>query len=124
MLIGVTGNIAAGKSRLSHLFKENGARVIDADIIGHQLLMDSSFLQKELTYSFGNSIVDERGNISRLRLGEIVFSDAENLALLNRIFRPFITAKIMEEIAVNRRFFSIIVFRFFYSRNFQWRKTS
>ena len=53
MVIGVTGNIGSGKTTVANIFKELGAKVIEADKIGH-LLLEKKQVKRKLVPSFGN----------------------------------------------------------------------
>ena len=82
---GLTGGIASGKSTVAAMFRELGARIIDADKVGHELLLPSSPAYPELVAAFGNEILNSAGEIDRRRLGPLVFSDPAKLQQLNRI---------------------------------------
>lgn len=89
-IIGITGGIACGKTTVSQLLAEKGAIPINADEIGHQLLKSDSPIIDELTETFGQEILDETGDVSRKKLGAIVFKHKELLDQLNTIIHPLI----------------------------------
>ena len=74
-IVGITGGIACGKSTVAALLAEKGAIPINADEIGHQLLKADSPVIDELTEAFGQDILDASGDVSRKKLGAIVFKD-------------------------------------------------
>lgn len=82
---GLTGGIASGKSTVAGMFRELGAQIIDADRIGHDLLLPSSPAYDELVATFGIEILGPEGEIDRRRLGPLVFADPARLEQLNRI---------------------------------------
>ncbi len=82
---GLTGGIASGKSTVAAVFQELGAYIIDADKIGHELLLPSSPAFSEIVAAFGREILDSAGRIDRRRLGALVFTDPAKLQQLNRI---------------------------------------
>lgn len=92
-IIGITGGIACGKTTVSQLLAEKGAIPINADEIGHQLLRSDSPIIDELTETFGQEILDESGNVSRKKLGAIVFNDKTLLDQLNAIMHPMIISR-------------------------------
>jgi dephospho-CoA kinase len=94
--IGLTGGVASGKSTAARMFEELGAHVIDADRIGHELLLASSPAYSEIVQRFGREILDATGEINRNRLGALVFSDPEKLRALNAIVHPRIIARVEE----------------------------
>ena len=93
VVIGVTGNIACGKSAVSNRLAEFGAMVLDADRLYHELIQPGMPLQHALKTRFGPQIIAEDGQIDRRELGVIVFSDQEALADLDRITHPVVVAE-------------------------------
>ncbi|MGC8789953.1 MAG: dephospho-CoA kinase [Desulfurella sp.] len=93
MRVGLTGSIATGKSTVANMFKELGAYVIDADEIAHDALKKNQNTHKQIIEVFGESILDENGNIDRKKLGAIVFNDKQKLTLLESIIHPFVQQK-------------------------------
>ncbi len=90
IIIGITGGIACGKTTVSDLLAEKGAIPINADEIGHQLLKSDSPILNQLTETFGPDILDDSGDVSRKKLGAIVFSDKAALEKLNSLMHPLI----------------------------------
>ncbi|MGP1449578.1 MAG: dephospho-CoA kinase [Wolinella sp.] len=89
--IALSGGIATGKSTVSRLLKLYGYAVIDADAIAHEQLESS---KNEIISVFGEEILDGE-NISRKKLGKIVFSDKKSLSLLEDILHPKIRTEIL-----------------------------
>ena len=89
-IVGITGGIACGKTTVSELLTEKGAIPINADEIGHQLLKADSPVIDELTEAFGQGILDTSGDVSREKLGAIVFKDKAARERLNSILHPLI----------------------------------
>ncbi len=90
IIVGITGGIACGKTTVSDLLAEKGAIPINADEIGHQLLKADSPVIGELTEAFGQDILDASGDVSRKKLGAIVFNDKAARERLNGILHPLI----------------------------------
>ncbi|WP_269450324.1 dephospho-CoA kinase [Thermotoga caldifontis] len=88
----MTGKMGCGKSTVAGMFEELGARVIDVDRIGHEVLKDRS-VKEELKKLFGEIIFNE-DEIDRKKLAKIVFEDAEKLSALERIVHPIIREKV------------------------------
>lgn len=84
-IIGVTGGIGAGKSIVSALFAECGGAVIDADRISRELMRKGQPMYCETVAAFGNEILRQDSEIDRQALANIVFRNAEQLELLNKI---------------------------------------
>jgi len=96
-LIGLTGNIASGKSKISEYLKSKGFKIIDADSIGKSVLSFNN-IKNKLVRTFGKNILENDGSINRRELGKIVFSSKENLKKLNRITLPVLTKLIKKKI--------------------------
>ena len=94
MNIGITGSIACGKSTVSNYLKEKGYTIIDADKLGHIALTNDEVKEK-LKKSFGLTIL-ENNEISREKLGKLVFGNDENLKILNSIVHPYIRKIILQ----------------------------
>ena len=90
IIVGITGGIACGKTTVSELLAEKGAVPINADEIGHQLLKADSLVIEELVDAFGQDILEESGDVSRKKLGAIVFKDKSARERLNAILHPLI----------------------------------
>ena len=88
IIVGVTGGIACGKSTVSKLLSKKGAVPINSDEIGHQLLKRGSPVMGALLEAFGADILDESGDVSRQKLGAIVFNDKAARERLNAIMHP------------------------------------
>jgi dephospho-CoA kinase len=93
---GLTGGIASGKSTVAGIFAELGAKIIDADKLGHEELRRGTQTFDALVSRFGSGILNAGGEIDRQRLGEIVFADPEKRAFLNSLIHPAIMARRQE----------------------------
>jgi dephospho-CoA kinase len=99
IVIGLTGNIATGKSIVLRMMQELGATVIDADKLVHQLMVPGSPVYQAIVEEFGKYILDDRAQIRRTKLGKIVFGDADGMAKLEAITHPAVRQVIMKRIA-------------------------
>ena len=97
-IIGLTGNIATGKSVVRRMLANAGALGLDADIIAHRLYDKDSLAYSKLIDIFGQGILAEDGQISRKKLGQIVFSDPEKLLTLEAILHPLVIKIIQKRI--------------------------
>ncbi len=96
-IIGLTGGIGSGKSTAAQFLAELGAKVIDLDKAGHEVLKKGGLVYKRVVKEFGENILGYDGEIDRARLGRIVFKDREALKRLNAIVHPAID-KVVENI--------------------------
>jgi dephospho-CoA kinase len=97
--VGLTGNIASGKSQAALLFAELGAHIIDADRVGHELLACGTGAYGKIVEAFGAQILDRNMNIDRRRLARIIFFDENQRILLNRLIHPDIKREILRRIS-------------------------
>jgi len=88
LVIGLTGPIASGKSEVAKMLGRYGALVIDADEIGHQIMLPQKKVWHEIVKAFGVKVLNRGGKINRKKLAKIVFSDRSTLKKLNRIMHP------------------------------------
>ncbi len=98
-LIGLTGNIATGKSTVAGMLSALGAAVIDADEVAHRVMSAGSPVYARIVETFGPHILAPNGEIDRKQLGEIVFADPEALAELEALVHPATLEAIDERIA-------------------------
>ena len=94
MNIGITGSIACGKSTVSDYLIAKGYTIIDADKLGH-VALTSNDVKRKLSEKFGNEIL-ENNEISREKLGKLVFGNDDNLKILNSIIHPKIKELILK----------------------------
>ena len=84
-VIGLTGGVASGKSTVSKFFEKLGAKIINVDEIGHLILKNPTVINL-IDNNFLNVL--ENGDVSRKRLGNLVFSNPKELKKLNDIMYP------------------------------------
>jgi dephospho-CoA kinase len=93
--VGLTGNIACGKSYASKILAELGAHVIDADLVVHKLLASGTKTYDGILRAFGEGILNQNREIDRKKLARIVFFDSEKRASLNRLVHPEVGTEIL-----------------------------
>ena len=102
-VICLTGGLASGKSTAARYLKEQGAHVIDADVLGHRSYEPGSSAHAQVVAAFGRDVLAANGRIDRKVLGGKVFGRSAELKKLTDIVWPAIRALAEEEIArVNR----------------------
>ncbi len=102
-VIGVTGGIGSGKSTVTQFLSEMGAKVVDADKIGHQCYLPGTETFKDVVAAFGRDVVAKDGSIDRKKLGAIVFNDPNALTRLNKIMHPRMYKMMEDQIKEHRR---------------------
>lgn len=88
--IGLTGNIAVGKSVVRQMLQHLGAYTIDADGLSHQAMQPGAPAYKPVVETFGQFILGPDKRVNRAMLGQIVFSNPEALAKLEAIVHPIV----------------------------------
>ncbi|MCX6835491.1 MAG: dephospho-CoA kinase [candidate division Zixibacteria bacterium] len=109
MLIGLTGQIGAGKSTASRTMARLGAAVIDADQIGREAVECSTALRRKLAQAFGAQIIDARGQIRRKKLAALAFADRKANATLNSLVHPYLLKELRRRVKGLLRTNSVVV---------------
>ena len=103
VVIGLVGQVCAGKSAVSEAFRKHGVRVYDADKSVHEIYGRPEVIA-EVAAMFGPSVLNAAGEVDRKPLGKIVFGDAEHLKrLTSGIIFPRTGAAIVEAIEAFRK---------------------
>jgi len=100
-VIGVTGNIACGKSLVLETLAGLGADTIDADRVAHEVMAPGTPTAERIIAAFGEEIRGQDGGIDRRALGAIVFRDPDKLALLDSLAHPPTVAAIRDRVAAS-----------------------
>jgi len=106
-VIGLTGNIATGKSVVRRMLEHLGAYTIDADALAHRAYTRDAPGYQQVVEKFGKWLVDQDGEIDRKKLGKLVFSDPEALKELEAIVHPLVRQA--AEILINRASQPVVV---------------
>ena len=92
-IIGLTGGIGTGKSTVSAYLAQKGCKIIDADLISHQMTEAGSPCLAEIRDAFGEDVFLRDGNLDRKKVGRLVFADATKKKTLEQI----ITRRVIEK---------------------------
>lgn len=98
MVIGITGEIGAGKTTLAKIFKSWGAELLSGDEIGWELLEPEEPTYKLILQRYGRDILDTEGRIDRRKLGRIVFSSDEEMKMFNSLIHPELLRRLRDRI--------------------------
>lgn len=90
--LGLTGNIASGKSTVAAMLADRGARVVDADELAREAVQPGSDALSQIVAHFGAGVLHADGSLNRAALRAIVFHDAAARDALNRIVHPVVGA--------------------------------
>jgi dephospho-CoA kinase len=100
-IIGLTGNIACGKTAVGHMLLELGSeRYIDADAVVHRLYESGQLIASRVEQAFGPSVMATDGSVDRKALGSIVFQNAEAMKRLESIVHPAVGEALLAELAL------------------------
>ena len=102
-IIGVTGPTGSGKTLLTEYFASLDITTINADELYHSMLIPPSACLDAIREKFGDSVFSESGELSREKLGKIVFNDKEKLDLLNATVLGIVLDEIRRQIAILKR---------------------
>lgn len=97
-IIGLTGNIATGKSAVMGLAEEAGAMTIDADALVHSIMDHDSSMQAAIAVAFGAQVRLPDGRINRAALGEVVFKDAAAMRDLEQMIHPAVRKEVVARV--------------------------
>lgn len=92
-LVGLTGGIGSGKSTVATLFAAHGVRIIDTDLISHQLTHAGGEAIPALRNTFGSGLIDERGAVDRAKMRELIFASPAEKNRLEAILHPLILTR-------------------------------
>jgi dephospho-CoA kinase len=97
--VGLTGNIASGKTTAANIFRKLGVLVIEADKIAKELTEVQSPVFKEIVRHFGSKVLDVHGEINRRYLRSLIFSQPKERLWLEHLLHPLIRQRIKEAVA-------------------------
>lgn len=100
-IIGLTGNIATGKSLVGEMLVRLGAEHLDADQLTHEVMGCGTPVWAQIVDRYGPQILGSDREIDRHKLGEIVFREPEALAQLERLVHPEVIDRTIEWIAAS-----------------------
>lgn len=109
MIIGLTGQIGAGKTTVAKILARLGAFVIDADLIGREVVEQSNGLRQKLVRAFGSEIVDAQGRIRRKKLAAVAFANRSSKQKLNDLVHPYLLRELRSQVRVATRNHQVVV---------------
>ena len=130
MVIGLTGGIGTGKSTISQILREKKFPVIDLDVISHEVIKFPKVIKK-IVENFGKEILENSSNfenknneiqVSREKLGKIIFENREKRLLLNSIMHPEILRVMREQVSKYKKNNKIVFVEIQLLFEVQWEK--
>ena len=98
IIVGLTGNLASGKSEAAAIFKKKGAYVIDADKVAREVTQKNASLRRAIAKTFGKEFLLKNGQLDRRKLAWHVFSHPKELKKLNVLVHPSAIIEAMKQI--------------------------
>ena len=98
-VVALTGGIASGKSAAAARFESHGIQITDADAIAGQILSPGSTVLEQIRETFGDQSLTLNGEYNRPWMRELVFSQPNQLQVLNSIVHPAVRAQTQLELA-------------------------
>lgn len=99
-ILGITGNIACGKTAVGQMLLELGAeKYIDADAVVHRLYLAGQPIAVQVAEAFGQAVIADDGSVDRAALGAIVFRDPVAMHRLESIVHPAVGSAIAQELS-------------------------
>ena len=103
MVIGVTGGVGAGKSRILSILKEEyGAFVLVTDEVAHELMEPGQPGHEAVAAAFGSDILSRDGRIDKKKLGGIIFNDEKALQTMNSLIHPMVWETVDRKISASQ----------------------
>lgn len=95
-MIGITGEIGAGKSLVGSILRANGFCVLDADVLVHELYFDNAKLRSEIAKKFGACAINNTGVNSKF-IANVIFNNDEKRKELEALVYPLLTATLLKK---------------------------
>lgn len=92
--VALTGGIGSGKSTVSSIFQSLGVPVIDSDVISRTIVMPGKPCLKNIIDEFGSTLLNDKGELDRHKLRNIIFNDSEAKTKLEELLHPVIYQEI------------------------------
>lgn len=98
ILIGLTGNIACGKSTVAQYLKKEGMEILDADCVAREIVLPGTPALKEIAQTFGKEYLHTDGTLNRKKLGRHIFADETERQKLDQIMAQYLQQEFQAKI--------------------------
>jgi dephospho-CoA kinase len=99
LIVGLVGRAGSGKSSVARALAARGARVLDADRVGHEVTDRDPDVRTALLAEYGPAVYLEDGSLNRRLVATMVFSNPDALAALNRLVHPRILQRLRSQLS-------------------------
>ena len=119
-IIGLTGGIGSGKSAAAEILKELGLKVIDLDLITHELMRPGELGYIEIKKEFGEKYIDTKGAIHRKLLLEEIFSSFDLKKRIEFILHPIIFEECNKQLNIlkHEKYIVLVIPLLFETKNY------
>ncbi len=107
--IGLTGGIGSGKTRIANILADQGASVIDTDLVAHQLTAPLGLAMPAIIEKFGLDMVATDGSLDRVRMRQHIFADPANRHMLESILHPMISQEVSQKATQAQGIYIVLV---------------
>jgi len=101
-VIGLTGGVGSGKSTVTEILKDLGYQAVQTDAIGKDLMRPGEAGYREIVLLFGDSILQEDGQIDRNRLAKIIFHEPRKKSVVESIIHPLVKRRVIDAVTEAR----------------------
>ncbi len=101
-VIGLTGGVGSGKSTVTEILKDLGYQAVQTDAIGKDMMRPGEAGYREIVLLFGDSILQEDGQIDRNRLAEIIFHEPRKKSVVESIIHPLVKRRVIDAVTEAR----------------------
>ena len=109
-VVGLTGGIGSGKSLIANLFAELGVPIVDADVVARTVVEKGSPLLAKIADHFGESVLNEKGELNRAYLRSYIFAHPTEKEWLNNLLHPAIRTEMLAQMqAVKAPYLLLVV---------------
>lgn len=98
-IVGLTGGIGSGKSTIAEMFQALNVPIVDADIVARQVVAKGSETLQKIQAHFGDTVLNENGELNRAQLRQIIFHQAHEKQWLNQLLHPAIRQEMLRQTA-------------------------
>ncbi len=106
--VGLTGNIASGKSTVASFFEQLGIYVLNADHVAKQLTLKGTEAYNKISSHFGSQIIQSDKQLNRKKLRDIIFSNLKERLWLEQLLHPQIRQQLAKEVVLSTSAYCIV----------------
>jgi len=109
LIVGLTGGIGSGKSKVAELFAELNIDIVDCDQIAHEIVQPGSELLNKIATKFGTKILNQNGSLNRAKMRKLIFADLRSKQWLEDLLHPVIYKHMYKKILATKSPYCIVI---------------